>query len=238
MAEDKAIDKLKVDLNTISQVDGRAGADTIRLWEGYREQAFMWRAISIIQMPATLFALLGMLIMYLTADITIEPPEHPQPGIYSVKYLPDSEFLRAATELVNLIASYQPRTAEIQFKKAREMLWEPALTEFEDRMIGDELQKLIMSNRSQVFLVNNRLVRIQRFPQKDVVVVRLPGTLQKLISNSQALETEEYCYYIKMTTIPRSVYNESGIVVIDIRVKKQSSKEIDELDQQEQKMLG
>ena len=235
MVEQKDTNKLAGDTNTIDLIDGRAGADTIRLWEGYREQAFMWRAISLLQIPATGLALLGLLIIYLTADITIEPPEHPQPGIYSVKYLPDSEFLRAATEIVNLIATYQSRTAEKQFKRARELLWEPALTEFEDSVIGQELAKIQVSNRSQVFIINNNLVRVQRIPQKDVVVVRLPGTQQRLISNSQALETEEYCYYIKMTTIPRSSYNESGIVVVDIRVKKQTSAEIAELDRQEQK---
>lgn len=224
------------DLTAQERLEGRTGADTIRLWENFKEQAYLWRAIAILQMPATFLALLGWLIVFMTADITIEPPENPQPGRYSVKQMPDSEFLRAATDIVNLIATYQPMTAEAQFRKARTKLWEPALSEFEARMIGinerdtnSEIWAISSSHRSQVFLVNNDLVRVQRFPNKDIAVVRLPGTVQRIISN-EPLKSEEIVYYVKMTTIPRSAYNESGIVVIDIRLKKQTAEDLKILD--------
>lgn len=227
------LNKLKDDTNSFEQIEGRSGADTIRLWERFREQAIVWKFIALAQMPATFLALIGFVIVFMTADITIEPPENPQPGMYSVKYLPDSEFLKTATEVINLIATYQPGNAFDQFNKARDYLWEPALSEFEEVMMKREYMTIQNTHRSQVFMVNNDLVRVQRFPARDIVVVRLPGTQQALIGNSKPLETKEMVYYVKMTTIPRSAYNESGLVVIDIRMKNQTTEDLRKLDQQE-----
>ena len=119
---------IKHDLKQLERVAGRAGSDTIRLWEGYREQAYLWRALALIQMPSTALSIAAALIMYLIADTIIEVPERPQPGYYSVRQLPDSQFVNAATQVVNLISTYQPAVARRQFKTARKFLWEPALT--------------------------------------------------------------------------------------------------------------
>ena len=143
---------IKHDLKQLERVAGRAGSDTIRLWEGYREQAYLWRALALIQMPSTALSIAAALIMYLIADTIIEVPERPQPGYYSVRQLPDSQFVNAATQVVNLITTYQPAVARRQFKTARKFLWEPALTEFEGTMMGSELQTIEETKRSQMFL--------------------------------------------------------------------------------------
>ena len=36
----------------------RSQNDTIRLWENYKDQAMMWRALSLIQLPTTFIAII------------------------------------------------------------------------------------------------------------------------------------------------------------------------------------
>ena len=220
---------IKEDLHELERVDGRAGADTIRLWESFREQAYMWRALALMQIPGTFVAILAAIIMYTTADTIIEVPQMPQPGHYSVKQLPDSEFINVATEIVNHIASYQPKTASKQFVYVREYLWEPALTAFEEEVMKKELPAIQETGRSQLFFVDKAYTRVERFPGHDNVVVRLVGTRQKMIG-TKILPEDAIAYFVKMTTIPRSAHNEFGIVAVDIRLKKTS---YDELVKQE-----
>ena len=217
------------DLKQLERVGGRAGADTIRLWEGYKEQAYLWRALALLQMPSTALSIAAALIMYFFADTIIEVPEHPEPGQYSANQLPDSQFVNAATAVVNLIATYQPAVAKTQFKTARKYLWEPALTEFEETMMGPELKTIEETKRSQMFFINPRLVRVERFPELDMVVVRIPGVRQKLIGN-KPLPADHMVYYVKMTTIPRNVHNEYGIVVVDIRLRAVDERKISNED--------
>lgn len=211
--------QVKKDIQELERVAGRAGTDTIRLWEGYKEQAFFWRALSLIQMPATALAIAAALSMFFFADTIIEVPEHPQPGFYSVKQLPDSQFINVAREVVNLISTYQPAVVERQFRTARRFLWEPALSEFESTMLTTELSAVLETKRSQMYFINPRLIKVERFPHLDTVVVRIPGLRQKLIGN-QPLAPDEMVYYVKMTTIPRNVHNEYGIVITDIHLRR------------------
>lgn len=227
------LNTVKSDIKQLEGVAGRAGTDTIRLWEGYKEQAFFWRALALIQVPATTLAIASALIMYFLADTIIEVPEHPQPGFYSTKQLPDSQFINVGTEVVNLISTYQPAIARRQFKTARKYLWEPALSEFEKSMLGTELRAIEETKRSQMFFINPQLVNVQRYPDIDSVVVRVPGVRQKLIGD-KPLQPDEMVYYVKMTTIPRNVHNEYGIVITDIhlrhadeRVVKKEDKSVD-----------
>ena len=85
-------------IKQIEQVDGRAGADTIRLWEHYRDHAYMWRSLALWQFPCTMLALGAALMMFFMADTVIEVPEKTQPGHYSIKQLPDAEFIDVATK--------------------------------------------------------------------------------------------------------------------------------------------
>ena len=178
----------------------------------------MWRALALLQMPATALAVLAALVMYFFADTIVEVPERPQPGIYSVKRLPDSEFINAASQVVNLINSYQPETARAQFIEARRYLWEPALSEFQNTMMRSDLKTIEETYRSQLFFINNRFVKVERYPENDYVVVRLPGIRYKIIGNKQ-LNPDRVIYYVRMTTIPNNVHNPYGIVIDNIRVE-------------------
>jgi hypothetical protein len=220
---------LKKDVQQLERVAGRAGADTIRLWESYKEQAYLWRALAILQMPATALSICAALIMYFFADTVIEVPERPQPGYYSVKQLPDSQFIETAQAVVNLVATYQPAVARRQFKTARKYLWEPALTEFEETMMGPEIKAIEETRRSQIFFVNPRLIKVERFPEYEQVVVRIPGLRQKLIGN-QPLQPDEMVYYVKMTTVPKNVSNEYGVVITDIHLRRADERDISRED--------
>lgn len=228
---------LKHDLKQLERVGGRAGSDTIRLWEGYREQAYLWRALALLQMPSTALSIAAALIMYLFADTIIEVPERPQPGYYSVRQLPDSQFINAATQVVNLMSTYQPAVARRQFKTARKYLWEPALTEFEETMMGGELRTIEETKRSQMFFINPRLIKVERFPEIDKVVVRIPGVRLKLIGN-KPLPADQVVYYVQMTTIPRNVHNEYGIVVVDLRLRRANERQVTREDKTEQKAIN
>ena len=217
--------KRKDDLAQLERVDGRAGADTIRLWEGYRDQAYLWRALCLLQMPAMALSLAAALLMYLFADTIIDVPERPLPGYYPAHNLPDSHFIDAAMTVVNLVATYQPAIARRQFKTAKKYLWEPALTAFEETMMTSEIQAIEETKRSQIFFVNQRLIKVERFPEFEQVVVRLPGIRQKLIGN-KPLPADEMVYYVKMTTVPRTVSNEYGVVITDIRLRRADEPEV------------
>jgi hypothetical protein len=209
-------------LKNIEKIEGRAGADTVRLWESFRDEAHLWRALAIVQVPATALSLLAAIVMFFFSDTVVEVPEHPQPGQYSVKQLPDSEFISVATDIVNLISTFQPTTARTQFKSVRKYLWEPALTIFEKTMIGDELMVIEQTGRSQMFFIDQRQIKVERHPELDKVVVRLPGIRQKLIGQ-KPIPPDQLIYYVKMTTIPRNIHNNKGIVVIDIRLRQLDS---------------
>lgn len=231
--KNKAVAKESVKESISSQLDkvaGRAGSDTIRLWESYREQAYLWRALALLQMPATITAIIFAVVMYFTADTIVEVPDMPQPGFYSVKKLPDSQFVDMGNQVINLISTYQPAVAEDQFNTARKYLWEPALSAFDQTMMTLELRAIQETTRTQVFFIDDNLLKIERFPDQDYVVVRVPGTRQKLIGN-KPLAPEQIVYYVKMTTIPRNVHNKYGIVVTDIQIRKV---DLDTLEREDQ----
>ena len=225
---------LKNDLKQLERVGGRAGADTIRLWEGYREQAYLWRSVSLLQMPATALSMAAVLVMYFFADTVIEVPHAPDPGIYSVKQLPDSQFVNAALSVVNLIATYQPAIARRNFTTTKKFLWEPALSEFEQTMMESEIRAIEETKRSQMFFINQRLIKVERFPEQDMVVVRVPGERVKLIGN-KPLPPDQMVYYVKMTTIPRNIHNEYGIVVTDIRLRRADERTVSKEDKAEER---
>lgn len=224
--------KIQEDLRQMESGAGRAGSDTLRLWEFYKEQALLWRAIALLQMPATALSIAAALIMFFFADTIITVPQKPMPGIYSVKQLPDEEFIDFATNLANLIGTFQPVTAEKQFRDARKLLWEPALSQFEISVLKDELEVIHSTRRSQIFYVDERLIKVERIPQRDQVIVRLPGVRQKIIGTT-ALPPEDMAYWIKMSTIPRNRENQYGIVAVDIRAEIKERKEIRTEDKKE-----
>ncbi len=225
--------QLKAGFQELEKVDGRAGSDTIRLWESYRDQAYLWRALAILQVPATGLAIIAALLMFFFADTVIDVPEKPQPGFYSARQLPDDEFVDFATRVISLIATFQPHVARAQFIEARKHLWEPALTEFENKMMVDELRAIEQSGRSQVFFIDPGFTRVDRIPEEERVVVRLFGIRQKLIGRT-SIPQEEMLYYLTMTTIPRNAQNEYGIVVVNIQLRKISAQALADEDRKEE----
>src|SRR6185436_12529117 len=97
--------------------------DTLRLWEGHREQATLWRAIALLQIPATVCALVFSMMIWGTRQITLNVPSKPLPGIYVAQDIPDSEFINVAQGYINLIGTYQPAIVRRQFEEARKMIW-------------------------------------------------------------------------------------------------------------------
>ena len=204
----------------IDRVSGRAGSDTIRLWEGYKESAYLWRAIALLQFPVTFLSILAALIMYFFADTIIEVPQVPQPGYYSVSELPDSAFVDVAQEVVNLIATYQPDNIKNNWMVARNFLWEPALSAVQ-HFINTELPKFQETRISQLFMIIPNLTRVDRRDQTVTVSLKgkrikyVAGQLQELGGSNG----DELVYNVQMVTIPRNITNEYGIVVTRIWVE-------------------
>ena len=184
--------------------------DTIRLWEAYKDQAALWRAIALLQIPATAVAIIFGVVMWTTRSITLNVPARPLPGIYAVNDLRDNEFIDVATEFVNLIATYQPKVARRQFERAGEMLIEPILTYFRSAMLVDELKAIETTGRVQVFFADPTKTTVKRDGKN--VTVTFVGDRTKIIGGRDAPPVPA-TYEITMTIIPRNPLNPYGIVI-------------------------
>ena len=184
--------------------------DTIRLWEAYKDQASLWRAIALLQIPATAVALIFALIMWSNRSITLNVPSKPLPGTYPVSDLRDSEFIDIATDFTNLIATYQPKIARRQFEAASEMLIEPILGYFKTNMLIDELKAIETTGRTQIFFADPTKTAIRR--EGKYVTVTFAGDRTKIIGGRDSAPTPAV-YEITMTTIPRNSLNPYGIVI-------------------------
>ena len=227
-----AFGSLQHDLQHLERVRTLEGIDTVKLWESFREEANLWRGIALIFLPVTALALLAATIMYLTADTEIEVPQRRPPHVFQVTQLPDKYFIDEARDIVNLIASFTPEKAKAQFQVAKQHLWEPALTQFEKEIMVDEMKTILDTRRTQLFLIVPEQIRVYRDSEPDKVIVRVPGVRQKLIGN-QPLPTDEVVYYVKLTTIPRNLFNEYGIVAVDIRLSLTALETIKKEDEAE-----
>ena len=196
-------------------IETKGQADTIRLWENYRDQALLWRSIALIQMPTTLAAIVFAIVMWNTHEIKLNVPRKPLPGFYAAKEIPDSEFVDVATNFINLVATYQSNVAKKQLLKASEMLREPLLTKFKKEMLGTELQAIQTTNRTQIFFVDPTRTKVER-PNKRIAIVELTGERTKIISGKE-LPSQKTRFTIRMTTIPRQELNPYGIVITNIQ---------------------
>lgn len=194
----------------------RSESDTIRLWENYKDQALMWRSLSLIQFPATMAAIIFAFVMWCTREINLTVPSKPEPGVHAAQDIPDTEFLNAANTYVNLIATYQPGTARNQFTVARSMLKEPLYTKFTEEMMGGELGAVESTSRTQVFFVDPLRTSVKR--DGNDVVVTLVGERWKVIAGS-ALPTVTSRFTITLSTIPRNPLNPYGIVITNVVFK-------------------
>jgi hypothetical protein len=200
----------------------RSESDTIRLWENYKDQALMWRSLSLIQFPATLVAIVFSIVMWSTREINLTVPSKPEPGVHAAMDIPDTEFINAANTYVNLIATYQPGTARNQFTVARSMLKEPLYTKFTEEMMAGELGAIESTARTQVFFVDPLRTKISR--DGNDVIVNLIGERWKVIAGSP-LPTVTSRFTVTLSTIPRNPLNPYGIVVTNVQFKANAENE-------------
>lgn len=191
-------------------VDARNETDTLRLWENYRDQALLWRALALLQIPTTLILAIFACYLWASHSITLNVPSKPLPGLYSAQEIPDSEFISVATNYINLIASYQPAVARRQFMKAREMLKEPMLETFDNEMVGTELKAIENTTRTQLYFVDPTKTTVVR--QDNYVTITMTGERMKLVAGKQ-LPVVLTKFTVVLTTIPRNDLNPYGIVI-------------------------
>ncbi len=196
-------------------MDARQETDTIRLWENYKDQALLWRSLALLQVPTTLLALIFSMVLWHTRKVSLNVPREPLPGVYSATELPDAKFIEAATEFINLIATYTPATALPQFRKAKEMVREPLLSKFDIDMLGTELKAIQNTSRVQVFFMDPLKTQTER-PNPNEVYVKLEGTRLKIVGGKE-LPTAPTAFIVTLTTLPRNSLNPYGIVVSNVR---------------------
>lgn len=194
----------------------RSESDTIRLWENYKDQALLWRSLSLMQFPMTFVALIFALVMWSTRVINLTVPSKPEPGVHIAQDIPDTEFINAANTYVNLVATYQPMTARNQFNVASSMLKEPVYTKFKEEMMGAELGAIESTGRTQVFFTDPLRTKVIR--NGTEVTVSLVGERWKVIAGSP-LPTVTSRFTITMSTIPRNPLNPYGIVITGVSFK-------------------
>jgi hypothetical protein len=200
--------------------DARGETDTIRLWENYRDQALLWRAIALIQIPTSLLLAIFALVMWSTRSVTLNVPAKPLPGMYLAREIPDTEFVEVATDFINLIASYQPSNARRQFNHARQMLVEPMLTRFQTEMMGIELKAIEQTTRTQLFYPDPTRTTFERIDDKSVKV-SFVGDRLKLVAG-QEVPAELTRFTVVLTTIPRQQLNPYGIVITNVQFENLS----------------
>ena len=191
--------------------DSRGETDTVRLWENYREQAAIWRAIALFQMPTSFLLVIFSLILWMGRTTTLNVPAKPLPGLYMAKEIPDTEFIEFATTFVNLIATYQPAVARRQYEQARTMLKEPMLTQFDQEMMEIELKAIETTSRTQIFFIDPIKTKITRLNEKEITI-EFEGERQKIVAGKE-LPTTQSSYAITLSTIPRQSVNPYGIVI-------------------------
>ena len=204
-------------INQASVVESKQSGDTLRLWESFREQAHLWRAIALLQVPTTFIAIIFALMIWNTRSITLNVPAKPLPGMYLAQDVPDSEFIDQTTTYINLIATYQPATARRQFAEARKMLMEPILSQFDIEMFGTELKAIESTNRTQIVFIDPTKTRVER-QQNHEVKVYMTGERMKMIAGKE-LEPQITEFSVTLKTIPRNPLNPYGIMIVNVLYK-------------------
>lgn len=192
-------------------IDARGESDTIRLWESYRDQATLWRAIALLQIPATFILVIFAMFIWSTRNVTLNVPAKPLPGIYAAQDIPDTEYIDTATDFLNLIASYQFNVAERQFDEASKMLQEPLLSKFVDDYLGTELHSIKATNRTQLYFIDPTTVKVDRSVDRQVSV-SMTGDRLKIVAGKE-LPLVKTRFRITMATVPRNKLNPYGITI-------------------------
>lgn len=204
-------------LNNTNVKEHKRGDDTIKIWEGYRQQAIMWRSLSIIQLLATTAISILCIILWQTRSITLKVPQRPVPGQYNTQEIPDADFVEAANSFVNLIATFQPYTSEQQFKRAASLIHSNLLERFTEEFLVNELKAINATSLSQAYFIDPSKTSIERFAN-NTVKVTFYGTRHKYIGGRE-IEPVKSKYEVMLTTLPRNDLNPLGIVVADVNME-------------------
>lgn len=213
--EVKAAASSIVDAGKKAVAEGRRENDTIRLWEGYKDQAILWRTLTLLQLPVTAALVIFCLVLWSTRTVKVLAPAEAKPGTVAIADIPDNHFVDMATDFINLIGTYRWATAERQFQEARKFLIEPTLTRFDQEIYGSELRAIQATNRSQFLFVDPSKTKLER--KRDEVTVTFTGDRQKYVSGKE-IPSSELTITLTMKTIPKNVLNPLGIVISKFNV--------------------
>jgi len=201
-------------LNKTKVPDTKGTSDTIHLWEGYRDQALLWRSLALLQIPATLLSIVLALFLWSSRKVELIVPAKPLPGIHEAKSIPDTEFIDKSTEFINLIATYQPAVARRQYEKAVEMVAEPLLTQFKNEMLDAEIKTIEQTQRTQVLYVDPTKTKVTRNENGEIQVT-VVGDRQKFITGHD-IGTVQVEYVLTMRILPHNALNPYGIYITNL----------------------
>ena len=205
-------------------------AELKALAEGFREQSYLWRMLSLIQTPVTITAIVAAVILYVTADTIIHVDPKPSPGYYFTSQIPNKEFVLYALEFANLISTYNSQTAERQFEHASKFLGGQLYLDFrEDRLNKANpmsvINTILRTDVTQVYFIDKFFIRVERLnrdnPADNQVRVRFYGVYTKHLRGSNRPVRLEAVLYVTMQTMPNTIFNRNGIVITDFEFKEQ-----------------
>jgi hypothetical protein len=202
-------------LKATSVSAGRRESDTLRIWELYQDQAILWRALALLQIPATFSMIILTLWLYGNRTIVLNVPQNPRPGSYTIDQLTDPIIIDTATDFINLVQSYTPKTARRQMLEAEQRIVEPLLTKFHQQIVERDLKAIEQTQRSQLYLINPTKPVLSR--GKDIATVTFEGDLLRIVAGTET-RSKTVVWHIDLQTIPRNKLNEYGVVISDIRV--------------------
>lgn len=194
--------------------EARGETDTLRLWENYRDQAMMWRALTLLQIPTSVLLIICSIVLWTTRNVYLEVPAMPMPGTHLATDIPDTEFTEVATNFVNLIATYQPYTAKAQFNEAAKLIREPLLSRFDAEYIQIELKAIESTSRTQIFFADPTKTQTKRINDREVEV-SFTGDRLKLVAGKE-LPVVNSRFTVTLTTVPRQYLNPYGIVITNL----------------------
>lgn len=220
MAKDKSkiAGQVKQIIEDTSVIDANTNNDTIRIWENYRDQAMLWRGIALLQIAVTFICVIAAVFFYLNRNITLNVPSKPLPGYYPANEVPESEYIDVATNFVNLISTYQYRTAERQFLFASEHLVDPFLSKFQQEMLKTELKLIQQTQRTQLLMIEQDDTKVKKLANNQVQVVFIAFRTKSIAGKEY--ETQEMKYTVNLTTVPRNKFNPYGVMINDVEIEK------------------
>ncbi|MDR2338343.1 MAG: hypothetical protein LBE20_06865 [Deltaproteobacteria bacterium] len=203
------------------------------LASGFREQSYLWRMLSLIQVPATLVAVITAIVLYLTANIIVHVDPKPSPGYYLTDQVPDKEFVLYAVEFANLISTFNAKTAEAQFEYASKFLSPQFYHDFREKYLNkkdlnSEIMLATKLEKTQMFFIDKYFIRVKRIaaenPVNNKVEVRLYGNFTKFVKKNARLVTNtEVVLYVYLQTVPYTVFNPNGVVITGFEYQEPKS---------------